>query len=57
MLAAIQQDIRVAKERDPARPTTLQVIFAYPGVHAVWGHRISHWLCNRNARVAARVLG
>jgi serine O-acetyltransferase len=55
MLAAIRQDIRVAKERDPAAPSTLQVIFAYPGVHAIWGHRISHWLWKRGARLAARV--
>jgi serine O-acetyltransferase len=55
MLAAIRQDIRAAKERDPAVPTTLQVIFAYPGVHAIWGHRISHWLWNRGARLTARV--
>jgi serine O-acetyltransferase len=54
MLTAIRHDIRAAKERDPARPTTLQVIFAYPGVHAIWGHRISHWLWNRGARLAAR---
>jgi serine O-acetyltransferase len=55
MLTAIRQDIRAAKERDPAVPTTLQVIFAYPGVHAIWGHRISNWLWNRGARLAARV--
>jgi len=54
MLAAMRQDIRAAKERDPARPTALQVVFAYPGVHAIWGHRISHWLWNRGARLAAR---
>jgi len=54
MLAAIRNDIRVAKQRDPAKPTTLQVIFAYPGVHAIWGHRISHWLWNHRARLAAR---
>lgn len=57
MLEAIRQDIRAAKQRDPARPTTLEVIFAYPGVHAIWGHRISHWLWNRGARVVARTLG
>ncbi len=56
MLAAIRRDIRAARERDPARPTTLEVIFAYPGVHAIWGHRISHWLWQRGARVAARTL-
>src|SRR6516165_6894485 len=54
MLAAMRQDIRAAKQRDPAAPTTLQVIFAYPGVHAIWGHRISHWLWKRGARLAAR---
>src|ERR1700709_2269314 len=57
MLAAIRQDIRAAPERDPARPTALQVIFAYPGVHALWGHRISHWLWTRGARVTARIVG
>jgi serine O-acetyltransferase len=55
MLAAIRQDIRAAKQRDPAAPTTLQVIFAYPGVHAIWGHRISHWLWKRGARLAGRI--
>lgn len=57
MLDAIRRDIRAARERDPAVPTTLQVIFAYPGVHAIWGHRVSHWLWNRGAKVAARTLG
>lgn len=57
MLAAIRQDIRAAIERDPARPSALQVIFAYPGVHAIWGHRVSHWLWHRGARVAARIMG
>jgi serine O-acetyltransferase len=56
MLAAIRRDIAAARQRDPAAPTTLEVIFAYPGVHAIWGHRISHWLWKRGARVAARTL-
>ena len=56
MLEAIRTDIRAARERDPAAPTTLQVIFAYPGVHAIWGHRINHWLWRRGARLLARVL-
>lgn len=56
MLAAIRRDIQAAKQRDPAAPTTAEVIFAYPGVHAIWGHRISHWLWNRGARLAARAL-
>jgi serine O-acetyltransferase len=57
MLAAFRGDIAAAKERDPAVPSTLQVVFAYPGVHAVWGHRVTHWLWQRGAKVAARTLG
>jgi serine O-acetyltransferase len=57
MLDAFRDDIRAAKERDPAVPSTLQVVFAYPGVHAIWGHRVSHWLWGRGAKVAARTLG
>jgi serine O-acetyltransferase len=57
MLTAIRQDIRAAKERDPAVPSTLQVVFAYPGVHAIWGHRVSHWLWERGAKLAARTIG
>jgi serine O-acetyltransferase len=57
MLDAFRDDIRAAKERDPAVPSTLQVVFAYPGVHAIWGHRVSHWLWGRGAKVAARMLG
>jgi len=55
MLATLRQDIGAAMDRDPARPSTLEVVLAYPGVHAIWGHRISHWLWRRGARVAARV--
>jgi serine O-acetyltransferase len=56
MLDAIRRDIRAATQRDPARPTVLEVIICYPGVHAIWGHRISHWLWQRGARLAARAL-
>lgn len=55
MLEAIRRDIQAARERDPAAPTTLQVIFAYPGVHAIWGHRVNHWLWRRGAKLAARI--
>jgi serine O-acetyltransferase len=57
MLGAFRDDIRAAKDRDPANPSTLQIVFAYPGVHAIWGHRVSHWLWERGAKVTARTLG
>ncbi len=57
MFEAFRDDIRAARDRDPALPSSLQIVFAYPGVHAIWGHRLSHWLWGRGAKVAARTLG
>lgn len=56
MLSAIRRDVRAVKERDPAARSTLEVVLCYPGVHAVWGHRITHWLWQRNAKLLARFL-
>jgi serine O-acetyltransferase len=50
----LRRDLRAARERDPAARSTLELVLCYPGVHAIWGHRISHWLWNRGARLAAR---
>ena len=54
MLNTIREDIRSVFERDPAARSTLEVLFCYPGLHAVWGHRISHWLWKQNLRLLAR---
>ncbi|MGZ4584854.1 MAG: serine O-acetyltransferase [Mycobacterium sp.] len=54
MFAAMWRDVRAAKERDPAARSTLEIILCYPGVHAIWGHRVSHWLWQRGAKLLAR---
>ncbi len=43
-------------DRDPAATRCLEVALTYPGVHAVWGHRIAHRLWNAEFRLLARVL-
>jgi serine O-acetyltransferase len=43
MCKRIREDIKAIFERDPAARSTLEVVFCYPGLHAVWIHRISHW--------------
>ena len=55
MLSRIREDIRSVFARDPAARTTLEVLTCYPGLHAVWGHRVSHWLWVRNFRWLARL--
>lgn len=51
-----RDDLRAARDRDPAARSTLEVALLYPGVHAVWMHRIAHWLWQRNHRFTARMI-
>lgn len=44
MFRAIHEDIKSVFDRDPAARSVLEIIFCYPGLHAVWFHRLSHWL-------------
>ncbi len=43
-------------ERDPAARTRLEVLLCYPGLWAVWIHRVSHWLWHHKLRLPARIL-
>ena len=54
MFNMIRNDIRVAMERDPAARNGLEVFLCYSGIHAVWGHRISHWLWRHHFKLIAR---
>jgi serine O-acetyltransferase len=54
MLNTIRRDIASVFERDPAARSTLEVLFCYPGLHAVWGHRLSHWLWAHHLKLLAR---
>lgn len=56
MLDRIREDIQSVFERDPAARSTLEVLLCYPGLHAIWGHRIAHWLWEHNLRLLARLL-
>ncbi|HNX09819.1 MAG TPA: serine O-acetyltransferase [Methanothrix sp.] len=43
-MMGIQEDIRTVFAKDPAARSILEVITCYPGLHAIWLHRISHFL-------------
>jgi serine O-acetyltransferase len=40
----LSTDFRIIFERDPAARNWLEVLFCYPGFHALCLHRIAHWL-------------
>ena len=50
----VHPDLRA--DRDPAARSTLEIITSYPGLHAIWGYRISHWLWRHNWKLAGRWL-
>jgi len=54
MLKTWRRDIQSIFDRDPAARSTLEVLLCYPGLHAVWGHRVSHWLWTHRCRLLAR---
>lgn len=54
MLAMMREDLKTIFERDPAARSVLEVFFCYPGLQAVWGHRIAHWLWKHGLKLAAR---
>lgn len=56
LFASMRRDVQCALQRDPAARTTLEVILGYPGLHALWGHRIAHWLWQHNLKLLARLL-
>jgi serine O-acetyltransferase len=33
----------------------VELFFTSPGLHAVWGHRVAHWLWQRKRRILARM--
>lgn len=52
----IREDIRSVLERDPAANSRLMVVLCYPGLHAVWIHRLTAPLWRANFRLPARWL-
>jgi len=52
----ILEDIRCAQQRDPAARNWLEVLFNYSGLHAIWVHRVTHWLWRQKFYFLARWL-
>jgi len=55
VISAIVEDLDNALSHDPAARNRLEVALAYPGVHAIWGYRISHFLWKRRLKLVARI--
>jgi serine O-acetyltransferase len=56
MFKTLREDIQTILAKDPAARSTLEVVFFYPGLHALWFHRLAHLLWRHNLRFLARLL-
>ncbi|GAA0857039.1 serine O-acetyltransferase [Aliiglaciecola litoralis] len=56
MFERIKEDIQSVFHRDPAARTTFEVLTNYPGLHAIWFHRLAHKLWKNNWKWLARTI-
>jgi serine O-acetyltransferase len=56
LLAQMRRDLAAVVERDPAARSRAEVAVLYPGVHAVWAHRVANALWRRDRPFAARAI-
>src|SRR5512143_3486009 len=54
MLNTLRRDIQSVFDRDPAARSLPEVLLCYPGLYAVWGYRLSHWLWAHQFKVLGR---
>jgi serine O-acetyltransferase len=50
----LREDIKAIFFKDPAARSTAEILFCYPGLHALWIHRRAHWLWTHNLKFCAR---
>jgi serine O-acetyltransferase len=53
---SILEEIRAIRERDPAARSNLEVLLAYPGLHAIAFHRVAHWLSDQRLLLLGRLV-
>lgn len=56
MFENIKEDIQTIFIKDPAAKNIFEVIFCYPGLHAIWSHRIAHWFYQKKKYTIARII-
>ena len=55
MFKTLREDIRTVFERDPAARSVLEILFCYPGLHALWYYRIAHFFWEHKLRFMGRL--
>jgi serine O-acetyltransferase len=56
LIGRMREDIQAVFDRDPAARTTVEVLLTYPGLHAIWLHRIAHFLWQHELKLIGRIV-
>ncbi|MDD5288591.1 MAG: serine O-acetyltransferase [Dehalococcoidales bacterium] len=56
MCKTMREDIRTVFDRDPAARSVLEILFCYPGLHALWGYRVANFFWGHKLRFLGRLV-
>ena len=56
MFDGMKEDIETVFSNDPAAKSTIEVILCYPGLHAIWLHKLAHWFWKKNHLLTGRFI-
>ncbi len=56
MLQSFREQIDTVFRHDPAARSTLEIVLCYPGVHAIFLHRVAHWFYRHKRYILARLI-
>jgi serine O-acetyltransferase len=52
----LKEDIQTVFAKDPAARSVIEVLLCYPGLHALWAHRLAHFLWRHKLRLLSRLI-
>src|SRR5947209_8187198 len=55
LIERMREDVQAAFQHDPAARNSLEIVLAYPGLHAIWFHRIAHWCWSHDLKLIGRI--
>jgi serine O-acetyltransferase len=56
VISRMREDIQMVFDHDPAARTKLEVVLAYPGLHAIWMYRVAHFMWEHHMKLLARLV-
>lgn len=56
MFNLFREDLKTIFAKDPAARSAIEVLFCYPGLHAIWNHRLAHFFWRHRMRLLGRLM-